>query len=123
MTHARQGRGRLGETAAAEALTAAGYVIVERRWRCRHGELDVVARDGETWCFVEVKAVRHEAAGSPFEKVTAAKQRQIARAAAAFLQERGLGEPPCRFDVVGVWLDAGDRVARTEIRAGAFELG
>lgn len=121
MTRARQRRAKAGEEAAERALRDAGYEILEQNWRCPHGELDLVARQGDVLCFVEVKAVRGDGAGSPFEKVTRAKQRQVARAAAAYLQEKALGEPWCRFDVVGVWLGPDDRAVHTEILAGAFE--
>jgi putative endonuclease len=121
VTRARQARARAGEDAAVAALVAAGYTVVERNWRCPHGELDVVARQGGVLCFVEVKAVRGEGAGDPFEKVTRAKQRQVARAAAAYLQAERLGTPWCRFDVVGVWLGPDDAPVQVRIVPGAFE--
>ncbi|MHC5020949.1 MAG: YraN family protein, partial [Planctomycetota bacterium] len=57
----------------------------------------------------------------PFEKVNAEKQRQVIRVAQVFRKHHHLMEVPCRFDVVGVWLDAGDHVERVEILRGAFE--
>ncbi len=121
MTHRRQTRARTGEDAAAAVLADQGFVILERNYRCRLGEIDIVARDGQVLCFVEVKAVSGDEAGSPFEKVTPHKQSRIVRVAQAYLQEHRQEEEPCRFDVVGVWLDGDTAAARTEIRRDAFE--
>ena len=128
MTTARQRRGAAGEAAAVGALEAAGYRVLARNYRCPAGELDVVARDGDVLCFVEVKALtaaeQSEDFGSPFEKVTASKQRKIARAAAHYLQAHGLDEQVvCRFDVVGVWLASDEGPQRIEVRQDAFRLG
>ena len=83
--------------------------------------VNVVAREGNTLCFVEVKTVRGDEFGTPFDKVDAAKQRQIIRVAEVFRKRHHASDIPCRFDVVGVWLDAGDEVAKVEILRSAFE--
>ena len=92
--------GARGEEVAAAYLVARGYRLVERNYRCRFGELDVVMLDGDTWVFVEVK-LRYGRA-DPFESVDARKQHQIVKAAFDFLLRRGMLERPVRFDVVGV---------------------
>ena len=121
MTRERQARGAAGEAAAVGALEAAGYTVVERNYRCKAGELDVVACEDDVLCFIEVKAVRGEALGSPFERVTPHKQSQVRRAAAHYLQAKHDEPPVCRFDVVGVWMGPADVIERVEILRDAFE--
>ena len=91
---------RAGENAAAAWVERAGLRIVERNYRCRSGELDIVAADGETVVFVEVK-LRH-APFDPLEAVDERKQRRVSRAAFDFLMRRGMLDRPARFDVVAV---------------------
>lgn len=98
----RQSLGRLGEDLACGELQRRGYVILARRYRTRHGEIDIIARDRDTVVFVEVKARRGQAYGGGGDAVTAWKQRRVARMAADFLFRRGLHDAPCRFDVVAV---------------------
>ena len=93
---------RRGEALAALLLRLKGYRIEARNWRCSLGEIDIVAWDGGTLVFVEVKARANRAAGSPEEAVTLAKQRRLALLAQAFLGKRRDEPPPCRFDVVAV---------------------
>ncbi|MCP3979724.1 MAG: YraN family protein [bacterium] len=99
---ARQRLGLRGEHAAALALERRGLSVLQRRYRCRLGEVDLVARDGDAIVFVEVKARRGSGYGEPAEAVTPAKQRRLARVALRYLQQRGWLERPCRFDVVEV---------------------
>lgn len=120
MTDARRARGQAGEAAAVAALEAGGYTVLKTNWVWERGELDVIARDGDTLCFVEVKTVKGDAFGSPFEKVTLDKQRQIIRLAQVFRKRHRAMEVPCRFDVVGVWLDPAEQVVKTEIVRAAF---
>jgi putative endonuclease len=94
--------GRDGETAAAHLLERSGLRVVKRGFRCRLGEIDLVVRDGEVLVFVEVKARRGLGYGRPAEAITPSKQRRLARVAQFFLARHGLGEVPCRFDVVEV---------------------
>lgn len=91
---------KAGEDAAARHLERAGYRLLERNYRCRAGELDLVALDGETVVFVEVK-LRH-APFDPLEAVDERKQRQVSRAAFDFLLRRGMLGRSARFDVVAV---------------------
>ncbi len=109
--------GREGEKKAVKLLRRSGYKILARNYRCRHGEIDIVAfEDGEI-VFVEVKARESEETGSALEAVTPAKQRRIARVAEQFLAERGLEDRPCRFDVVAI-----EGEGACELVRGAFML-
>jgi putative endonuclease len=112
--------GREGEALAARALAREGYIIVARRVRSRLGEIDIVAREGDEWVFVEVKARRSGRRGTPAESVTVRKQRKLARLAQAYLARRGKSDEPARFDVASVELEAG-RAPRVEILRRAFD--
>ena len=102
MTLRRQRLGRSGEERAVEELERRGYAILARRYRTRHGEIDIIARDGETTVFVEVKARVAAEFGSAAEAVTPAKQRRLARMAFDYATRHGLLNRPCRFDVVAI---------------------
>jgi putative endonuclease len=102
MTVARQQFGLFGEDAACDALAARGYEVIARRYRTRAGELDIVARDGDYLVFVEVKARQTRSFGDPEEAVTDAKQQKMVRMATDYLTRHGIGDVPCRFDVVAV---------------------
>ncbi|RVW09867.1 YraN family protein [Prescottella agglutinans] len=97
--------GAMGEDLAAECLTASGMRILDRNWRCRHGELDLVAVDGDTVVFVEVKTRSGLGFGSPAEAVTYAKQRRIRMLAQRWLSASERHWPHVRFDVVAVLVD------------------
>lgn len=86
-------------------LRERAYRIVARNFRCRSGEIDLVALDGDTLVFVEVRSRRGERAGTPLESVTLRKQQQVARVARVFLAQRGWTERAARFDVVGIRFD------------------
>jgi len=98
-------RGRVGEDDAVAWLVAQGYEIVERNATNHAGEIDVVARDGDTLCFVEVKARQTDRFGPAIEGVTPAKRRRLVRAATLYLAQKEIDDVACRFDVLG--LDAG----------------
>ena len=98
----RQALGRRGESLAEAYLREAGFQLLERRFRLRCGEIDLVALDGDQVVFVEVKTRRGRGFGHPAESVTRTKRRRMARTALAFLSGRGWHERPCRFDVVEV---------------------
>ena len=94
--------GEHGEDAATKFLTESGLEILDRNWRCRYGELDIVAREGDTTVFVEVKTRSGGYFGTPAEAVTPLKQRRIRRLAGLWLvQQRGPWSA-VRFDVVSV---------------------
>lgn len=91
------------EQAAARYLEQQGYRIIESNFRCRYGEIDLVAREGAYLVFVEVKYRKDTGAGEPLEAVDYRKQRQISRTAFFYLLCRGYGEDtPCRFDVAAI---------------------
>ena len=98
----RQTLGKQGELLACEALTERGYAILATRFRTRFGEIDIVAEDGPTLVFVEVKARRSARCGDAAEAVSRSKQRRIAAMALDYLAWTGRLEDPCRFDVVAI---------------------
>lgn len=110
-------RGKQGEDRACEYLRALGYRVVERNFRCKLGELDIIARDGSTLVFTEVRSRAHSRHGTPLETVTGPKQRRIARVASYYLSIRRPGFEACRFDVVGI---TGDDIEHIK---DAFRLG
>ncbi len=100
---AKDALGRYGEDLAAQHLEAAGMQVLDRNWRCREGELDVVARDRDgTIVFCEVKARSSTAFGDPAEAVGPVKARKLRTLAGRWLQEHPGGGSPLRFDVVSV---------------------
>lgn len=101
----RDGRvlmGRVNERRAEEALVRRGYRIVERNFRGRMGELDLVAYDGDILVFVEVRSRRSSEHGGALAALTPAKLRQVARVAALYLAARRPTFSTCRFDVVAI---------------------
>jgi len=94
--------GREAEDAAAEFLRRRGYEILGRNVRTARGEIDLLARDGDTLVFVEVKARRGSGVAGGLEAVDARKQWRLSRLALDFLSRSGLAEVPARFDVVAV---------------------
>lgn len=112
--NSRAETGRAAENAAAELLRAKGFAIVERNFRTKMGELDLVAKDKDEIVFVEVRARASFAYGGAAASVGGAKRRKLILAARAWLQARSWNGP-CRFDVVA--LDAG----RAEHIPAAFD--
>lgn len=107
----RQVLGISGEDLACGELQRRGYAILERRYRTRFGEIDIIARDEACVVFVEVKARQGGQFGGAAAAITPWKQRRIAQMAVDYLARRKLHECPCRFDVVAVDFDAaGPRV-------------
>jgi len=98
----RKSLGSRGERAAAKYLRRKGYKIVAHGNRLRSGELDLVAVDGRTVVFVEVKTRRSDQYGNPAEAVDLRKQRRLTRLAVTYLKRHGLLEYPARFDVVAI---------------------
>jgi putative endonuclease len=119
MSRARVEFGRNGEDLACRELRRRGYAIVARRYRRRGGELDIVARDGRTLVFVEVKTRHGRAFGEPVEAVTVPKQRRITMLALDYLVRHGLADCPCRFDVVSIVFTAGGTTI--EVVQNAFD--
>ena len=112
--------GQSGENYACRELERQGYAIVARRFRTRRGEIDVIARDGETLVFVEVKARRSTRYGTPLEAVTPFKRDRLVRMAAEYVLFEGVAYAQCRFDVVSVLFGEGLR-PRVEIVKNAFD--
>jgi putative endonuclease len=105
VTVARQELGKLGEDLAVQVLERLGYAILARRYRTRCGEIDIIAEDGQTVVFVEVKARANAEFGTAAEAVTEWKQRRLSRMAADYVTRVGVGGRPCRFDVVAIMFD------------------
>jgi putative endonuclease len=119
-TDPRQSLGRRGEQLAAEHLERLGYAIVTRNHRTRYGEIDLVACDGTTLVFVEVKTRRGR--GQPWDNLHDAKRAQVRRMARAYLTEQA-GRPRVRllrFDAIGVVLDHQGRLTRLDHVENAF---
>jgi putative endonuclease len=110
MSHHRIAFGKTGEDLAVEELERRGYAILDRRWRNRAGEIDIIARDGETLVFVEVKAREDHEFGDGTESVTMRKRQTIVRLAKQYVQEARWTDRLCRFDVVTIHLDSGQPV-------------
>jgi putative endonuclease len=98
----RQSLGKLGEDLACAELERRGYEILERRYRTRFGEIDIIARHEAAIVFIEVKARAGPEFGSAATAVTAWKQRRVASMALEFLARRRFLDRPCRFDVVTI---------------------
>jgi putative endonuclease len=111
--------GARGEQIAVAYLTDTGLRVLDRNWRCREGEIDLVARDGEALVFCEVKARRGLGYGHPAEAVTPAKRRRIRVLAQRWLAAHDEHAPEVRFDVVGVLVRTGAPAEVTHLR-GAF---
>ena len=94
--------GARAEDLCAELLRKAGLRVLARNWRCRHGEIDLVAEEGATLVFAEVRYRRDQRFGGAAESVTAAKQARLIAAARLYLMRRSYArsEPACRFDVL-----------------------
>jgi putative endonuclease len=120
VTTERSRTGQLGEELAAAYLMKHGYTIVDRNYRKKFGEIDIIARDGQILVFIEVKTRRSSAYGSPAQSVTPRKQMQISRVAEDYLARRGLFDTAARFDVVTVVLLANQQ-AQIEIIPAAFD--
>jgi putative endonuclease len=102
MTHARQRLGTAGESIACGALESLGYRIIERNYRTRFGEIDIVAEDGGAIVFVEVKTKTDGSYGDPAEAVTPQKQRQLVSMGEFYATYCCPPNTPCRFDVVAI---------------------
>ena len=98
----RAGLGRYGEDLAARYLGDRGYAVIDRNWRCAHGEIDIVATRGGCLVVCEVKTRTGTGFGDPVEAVTVAKVLRLRRLAATYVRERDLHPSHLRIDVVGI---------------------
>ena len=113
--------GAMGEAAAADWLRKKRWKILAMNYRCRLGEVDIIARDGSEIVFVEVKLRRTGGYAPAAEYVTPSKQRKLRLAAESWLAENGLEDPPCRFDVVEVYLARnGEKIEKMNLISEAF---
>lgn len=119
MSQARVALGKTGEDLACAELEKRGYAILARRYRRRGGELDIIARDGETMVFIEVKTRDGRAFGDGADAVTGFKRRRITQLALDYMMRHHLSDCPCRFDVVSVQVDSG--VPVIEVFQNAFD--
>jgi putative endonuclease len=117
------GTGVLGEEIAANFLISRGYRILERNFRCKGGEVDIIARDpgDKSLVFIEVKTRRGLSYGVPQLAVTSFKQRQISKAALTWLSKNRLHDTNARFDVIAILLDGGGP-HKVEHILNAFDL-
>jgi putative endonuclease len=96
--------GAYGERIAAEYLRSKGYSIIATNWHCTRGELDIVARDGDTLVFVEVKTLRSPSPDNAFLNVTVHKRQRLIASAYMYIANQKLDNPAWRIDVIGIAL-------------------
>ncbi len=111
--------GREGEQLAHAYLQVRGYEIIEHNWRCPAGEIDLVARDGVSWVFVEVKTRRSNKFGMPEEAITRAKQRRLLDCGLTYMAEHALDDAAWRIDVVSIMLGRGSEPAQIQVYRNA----
>jgi putative endonuclease len=116
---ARQILGKMGEDLACAELERLGYAILDRRYRTKFGEIDIVASKAGTTVFVEVKTRVGEHFGGGAEALTVWKQRRITQMAVDYLARHRLHDRPCRFDVVTIEMEGGR--PRIQVYAHAFD--
>ena len=109
MNKYKQEFGSKGEDIAADFLAGCGYKIIERNYRFGHGEIDIIARDGDTLVFVEVKTRKDLEFGYPELNVTKGKQKQIRKIAEAYLYDKKISETDCRIDVIAILNPSNDK--------------
>ena len=100
--YSKYSKGKKGESTAAEYLASGGIKILDRNFRCPLGEIDLVAKDGKTIVFVEVRARQVDGLCSPEESISIYKRRRLTRAALWYLKQRGLLGSYARFDVIAI---------------------
>ncbi len=110
--------GQRGEGIACKALEKEGYRILEKNFRCRQGEIDIIAEERGVICFIEVKSRFSESFGLPEEAVTGWKQRKLLTAAVIYLEKKRIKSQDVRFDVVSVDL----KTEKARILRNAFDV-
>lgn len=102
MDRSRQNKGQAGEDTAVDFLTGNGMKILQRNFRCPPGEIDIIAKHGQTIVFVEVRTRHTKGFGTPEESITALKRSRLIRAAQWYLKQHKLYNTSARFDVVTI---------------------
>ncbi len=118
-----QETGKKGEAVASVFLAQKGYKILEKNYRIRGGEIDIIAKDHDVLVFIEVKTRRNKKFGDPSEAVTAFKQKQMSKAAMIYVQGKNLSNIPCRFDVIGLEVKGDRAVVSHYINAFPISAG
>jgi putative endonuclease len=121
MHGARKRLGDAGEEIAACELSRRGYQVCDRNWRCAEGELDIIARQGQTLVFVEVRTRRGDRFGSPEDSITPAKRAHLIAAAQAYVQAHSLEDCDWRIDVVAVEMTARGQLVRVDVIEDAVQ--
>ncbi len=121
MTQERLDLGKLGEEQAVTRLKKEGYRVLTRNYRNAFGEIDIIAKDGKTLCFVEVRTRARDGHGHPFESISSLKQKKIIRAARGYLAQQDDEDIDARFDVVAVIPDEAGGYT-VELIKNAFEV-
>lgn len=121
MSNKRSLLGQKGEDIAVDYLNRIGYSIIHRNFRLKTGEIDIIALDGKTTVFIEVKTRSSNTFGSPSSAVTPRKQIQISRVALEYLSRENLMDSAARFDVISVMIESNNEPS-IELIQNAFDL-
>ena len=114
--------GKYSEDLATQSLTQQGYKILERNFRTPWGEIDIIAEEGDTLCFIEVKARNTRFEEFPLEAVSRIKQRKLIRVAWGYLKKNNFTHRRARFDVVAIFKGEDNLKYKIEIIKNAFGL-
>lgn len=117
----RKDTGRTGESIALSFLQKQGYTVVEKNFRCKFGEMDIIAENDDQLVFIEVRSCRSLNSGLPQESLNYFKKKRLTQIALFYLTSHNLGNLSCRFDVVAVLFDAARRVSSIDLIKNAFE--
>jgi putative endonuclease len=120
LTKQRLRLGKLGEDLAVKEIENQGYICLVRNYRCSLGEIDVIARDGDTLVFVEIKTRKGRSLGYAKEAIDRRKKRKLSRVALSYMKAEDCCDARSRFDVVAVTLNGEER--KIEVVKNAFEL-
>lgn len=113
--------GIIGEQEAIKYLIRMGYKIIEKNFRTKKREIDIIAMDNDILSFIEVKTRKTDKFGLPCESVNLKKQHTISLVSMIYMAKKGIINRPCRFDVVEVYID-GDSVKEIRLIKDAFQL-
>ncbi|HAU31412.1 MAG: hypothetical protein XD78_0469 [Desulfotomaculum sp. 46_296] len=120
MSNQKQALGRRGEDEAASYLKKQGYILLQRNYRCLLGEIDIIAKEGRTLVFIEVRARSSDRFGMPQESVNRSKILKIYKVAQYYLKAVQKEEEPVRFDMLALLFDIEDQLVQLEHIKGAF---